>query len=102
MYAGNESIVLEDLGTRTEDGTAEWGQRWTTTFAPQVMGSSKPLTTVMEDWYSDELAVDMEIYAVNPVKADVTIHVERVDRHDPPHSLFEVPPGFKEEIYQKP
>jgi hypothetical protein len=102
MYAGNESTVMEDIGTRSEDGILEWGQRWTTTFAPGVMGSSKPLTTVTEYWYSDELAVDMEIHAVNPMKGDVTIHVEQVDRHEPPQSLFEVPPGFKERIFQKP
>ncbi len=102
MYAGNESGAMEDIGTRTEDGIAEWGERWTATFAPGVMGSSKSLTTVTEYWYSDELAVDIEVHAVNPMKGDVTIHVEQVDRHEPPHSLFEVPPGFTERIFRKP
>jgi len=101
MFAGSESMVVEDLGERTMDGLTVWGVRVTMTFAPEVMGSSAPLTKVIEEWYSDELGMDMEIHVVNPVKGEMTIRVEHLDRHDPPQSLFEVPPGFKEIMDRK-
>lgn len=101
QYGGNASTLLEYLGERTINGLKVWGTRITETFAPEVMGTEKPLTMVTEDWYSDELGADMEIHVVNPVKGEKTIRLEQVDRHEPDQSLFQVPPGFTERFEQK-
>jgi hypothetical protein len=101
QYGGNASTVREDLGDRKIDGVDVWGTRVTETFAAEVMGTEKPLTKVIEIWYSQELAMDMEIHVVNPVKGEKTIRIEQLDRHEPDQSLFQLPPGFTERFEQK-
>jgi hypothetical protein len=100
-YGGNASIVGEDLGERTISGVKAWGRRITETFAPEVLGSDRPVTKIVEAWYSDELGIDVAMDVKDPLHGEMIEAVQQIDRHAPDQSLFQIPPGFAVRWEQK-
>jgi len=88
------SMQHEDLGTMEIEGFVVTGRRLTHTMEAGRIGNDKPLVSVSETWYSDELK---ETLLTKSESAQSGQHVRKlVNIHlgDPDPSLFQTPPDY--------
>jgi hypothetical protein len=81
----------ESLGTRTIEGLLCEGTRKTTTIPAGAIGNERPITTVAERWYSQELQVLIRSRVSDPRFGETTYRVTKITRAEPFESLFEMP-----------
>jgi hypothetical protein len=85
----------ESLGEETIAGVSADGTRSTTVIPANTIGNERPLEISKERWYSPELQIVLRSKQDDPRFGETTYKVTKLDRSDPPSSLFEVPPGYK-------
>jgi hypothetical protein len=59
------------------------------------IGNERPLEVVSERWYSPELQTVVMTKHSDPRFGETTYKLTRIDRREPPPSLFQVPPDYK-------
>lgn len=83
----------EDLGMQMIDGVSAHGTRVTTTIPVNAQGNDRPLVTVFEHWYSDELRMDIRSKRSDPRNGETTENVT-IDLTESDPSLFRPPADY--------
>ncbi len=71
------------------------GTRKTTTIPASASGTGKSIQVVDEIWYSDELRLNMLVKHTDPRTGQQIVTTTKIDRAEPAHSWFEIPPNYK-------
>lgn len=90
----NKNLAATDLGSKTIDGVVATGKRFTRTIPANTMGNSAPIVTTHEDWFSQDLKVELSRSDVNPFRGTDTMTVSGLTKAEPAASLFKVPEGY--------
>lgn len=91
----NGPFTLEDLGTRNIAGVDTVGIRETYRIEVGAMGNDQPMTSVKEEWHSQELAINLLSICSGPAVGKQTFTVVELSASEPDPHLFELPPGYK-------
>ena len=89
------SISREDLGADNMEGLPVRGTRVTETFEPGALGSNRALTIVTENWYSDDLRINLLTKRTDPRFGVQTVRVTNLVRGEPEASLFALPADYR-------
>jgi hypothetical protein len=81
----------ESLGTRTIEGLVCEGTRKITTIPAGAVGNERPMTTVTERWFSQELQLLILSRVSDPRFGETTYRLTKITRAEPLESLFETP-----------
>jgi hypothetical protein len=84
----------EDLGTQTINGVTATGTRYTRTIPAGQIGNEKPINTVYEEWYSNDLQVVVKSTRNDPRFGTRTYTLTNIQRAEPDASLFQLPTGY--------
>jgi hypothetical protein len=88
-------VKVEDLGTTILSGLNAKGTRRTFTFVALSGSNETPVVVVKEDWYSEELHINLLSRSDDPRSGVEMIALSGIRRTEPPGDLFEVPAGYK-------
>lgn len=91
----NASVRAEDLGVTTLNGLQTKGTRHTFTISAKASGTGRPVEVVDEEWYSEDLHMNLLVRHSDPRVGAQTIGVSGLKREEPPASMFEVPAGYQ-------
>jgi hypothetical protein len=95
VFSGiDKKAQVEDLGDQVIEGLRAHGRREKRTFAVGEIGNDRPIETVSETWFSDELQTVVLSKRTDPRVGDNEYRLTNVLRAEPSPSLFEVPAGF--------
>lgn len=89
-----EDVKTESLGVQTMEGVSVEGKRTTRTIPAGQIGNVQPIETVSEVWFSPELQVVVMSKHSDPRFGETVYQLTGIQRTEPDHSLFEVPPGY--------
>jgi hypothetical protein len=84
----------ESLGGETVAGVSAEGVRLMTTIPAEAMGNERPIEITRERWFSPELQIVLKSKQSDPRFGITTYEVTKLDRSNPPHSLFEIPRDY--------
>jgi hypothetical protein len=84
----------ESLGQQTIEGVAAEGKRTTTTIPAGAMGNQRPISTVIEEWFSPELQVTVLSTTKDPRLGETTYRLTNIQRAEPPATLFTLPADY--------
>jgi hypothetical protein len=85
----------QSLGTRDIEGVKAEGTRTVLRIEAGEIGNERPIEVISERWYSPELQVVVMSKHSDPRFGETTYRLTRIDRREPPPSLFQVPPDYK-------
>lgn len=85
----------ENLGTQEMEGIRVQGTRVTTTIPMGEIGNDRPIVSVTERWYSDELQMVIYSKTTDPQFGESTYRVTNLRRTEPSTDLFRIPSDFK-------
>jgi hypothetical protein len=85
----------EDLGEQNIEGVSAKGTRTITTIPAGAIGNERPIETIYEKWYSDELQMVVYSKSSDPRFGEQTYRLTNINRSEPDPSLFTPPPGYK-------
>jgi hypothetical protein len=94
MKADPKNSRKESLGKQTIEGVEAEGTRITTTIPAGEIGNEQPIEIVSESWYSPDLQTVVMSRHTDPRNGEHTYRLTNINRSEPPHSLFEVPPDY--------
>src|SRR5262249_28378562 len=86
----------ESLGKQNMEGVIAEGTRNTQTIETGEIGNDRPIQTVNEQWYSEELGMVVMTKRSDPRTGDETFRVTNIHRGDPAPYLFQPPAGSSE------
>jgi TonB family protein len=95
QVAGKPESFQEDLGGDTLEGLPVRGVRLSQTYAPGTVGNDRPLTVVVEYWYSEELRINLLTKRTDPRFGVQTVCLTQLVRQEPDASLFAVSDDYK-------
>jgi hypothetical protein len=84
----------EPLGTKEIEGFTVSGTRFTNTIEAGRIGNEKPITSVRENWFSEELKVDLLATRDDPESGHSTRRLTNIHTGDPDPLLFQVPADY--------
>lgn len=84
-----------DLGTQVMDGLTVQGKQITRTIPAGQVGNEKPLQSVTEIWYSEDLKTIVMSKTTDPRGGQTTYQLTNISRAEPDAALFQVPAGYK-------
>jgi hypothetical protein len=93
--AARDNVKTESLGTRTLEGVTAEGTRTTIIIPAGRVGNELPMQTVIETWYSSDLHIAVLSRRSDPRSGETVTRYTNINRGEPPHALFEVPPDYK-------
>ena len=85
----------EELGEQSIEGVSAKGTRTITTIPAGAIGNERPIETIYEKWYSDELQMVVYSKSSDPRFGEQTYRLTNINRSEPDPSLFTPPPGYK-------
>jgi len=85
----------EDLGEQSIEGVSAKGTRTITTIPAGAIGNERPIETIYEKWYSDELQMVVFSKSSDPRFGEQTYRLTNINRSEPDPALFQPPPGYK-------
>jgi hypothetical protein len=85
----------DDLGEQNIEGVSAKGTRTITTIPAGAIGNERPIETIYEKWYSDELQMVVYSKSSDPRFGEQTYRLTNINRNEPDPSLFQPPPGYK-------
>jgi hypothetical protein len=89
-----EQTKTESLGTQTMEGVLVEGKRVTRTIPAGQIGNTQPIEATSEVWFSPDLQVIVMSKHNDPRFGETTYQLTGIQRAEPDHSLFEIPPGY--------
>jgi hypothetical protein len=95
VNAARPGAKVEDLGMQTLAGVETRGLRYSVTIPAQVSGTGQSVEITDEYWYSEELRLNILVQHHDPRTGLQSVGIIRIDREEPPASLFEIPDGYK-------
>jgi hypothetical protein len=84
----------ESLGTQTMEGVNAEGDRVTNTIEAGTIGNDRPIQTITERWYSQDLQTNIMTRRSDPRTGEEVFKLTNIHRGEPSPVLFEVPPGY--------
>jgi hypothetical protein len=86
----------EDLGTQMIEGVTARGRRTTQTWPVDSVGNDRPIVSVHENWFSDQLG-GMMVLSKNddPRYGETTTALKNINLSEPDPALFQPPPGYQ-------
>jgi hypothetical protein len=91
----NSQSTTVDLGTQVMDGLTVQGKQITRTIPAGQVGNEKPLQSVTEIWYSEDLKTIVMSKTTDPRGGQTTYQLTNITRAEPDAALFQVPAGYK-------
>ncbi|MGA2049528.1 MAG: hypothetical protein ABSG96_17655 [Terracidiphilus sp.] len=91
----NPLLHVEELGTDTLNGLKAKGTRRTLSVYGDRRGDGAPIEVVDEDWYSEDLHINLLVRHFDPRVGVQTVGISNLRREEPPASMFQVPLGYK-------
>ena len=85
----------EAIGTRTIEGLNCEGERTTTTIEAGAIGNDRPISTVSERWYSQDLQLTVLSVKTDPRSGEERFSLSGVRRIEPDATLFQLPAGYQ-------
>jgi hypothetical protein len=92
---GTLTFDREYLEPDTIEGIPVAGTRETTTIVSAASGKERPVVSIREFWYSDDLQTNLAVTRIDPVKGRQVIRLSHISRTEPDSHLWDVPAGFK-------
>jgi len=89
-----EEAKTESLGTQVMEGVVVEGKRVTRTIPAGQIGNTQPIEITSEVWTSPDLQVVVMSKHSDPRFGETTYQLTGIQRAEPDHSLFEIPPGY--------
>jgi hypothetical protein len=93
-HARNSQATTEELGTQVMEGLTVTGKRITRTIPAGQAGNEKPLQSVTEIWYSQDLQAIVMSKTTDPRSGVSTYQLTSISRAEPDATLFQVPAGY--------
>jgi hypothetical protein len=87
-------VATESLGTQTIEGVVAEGTRTTRTIPAGEIGNEKPITVVVEKWYSSDLQTTVMVTRSDPRTGTMVYKLTNINRAEPASTLFEVPADY--------
>jgi hypothetical protein len=95
VYApAHDEVATESLGMQTIEGVAAQGTRKTRTIPAGEIGNEKPITVVVEKWYSPDLQTTVMVTRSDPRIGTMVYRLTSINRAEPASTLFEVPADY--------
>jgi hypothetical protein len=94
---GSHHFKRETLGTKVIEGVETIGIRETRTTKAGTIGNARPMVTTSEDWYSQQIGVNLSMDATDPQSGKRSYRVVDVTLGEPTASLFDIPAGYEVE-----
>jgi len=95
-------LTVEDLGPSNIGGVEVLGTRITRLLPEGVVGNDRPITTLEERWYSNQLDVDVQVKRSDPRTGTHTTTLTEVSLGEPDSKYFQIPEGYRVEDRQQP
>jgi hypothetical protein len=89
-----DEAKTESLGTQVMEGVVVEGKRVTRTIPAGQIGNTQPIEITSEVWTSPDLQVIVMSKHSDPRFGETTYQLTGIQRIEPDHSLFEIPPGY--------
>ena len=93
-WSSDAEANRESLGTQVIEGVAAEGTRVTFTIPAGKIGNERPIVTVNERWYSQELQAVVMSKNSDPRMGETTYRLTNIVRSEPDPSLFQVPADY--------
>jgi hypothetical protein len=93
-WPGDAEVNRESLGTQSIEGVMAEGTRITLTIPADKIGNERPIVTVNERWYSQELQTVVLTKNSDPRMGETTYRLTNINRNEPDPSLFQVPADY--------
>jgi hypothetical protein len=93
-WPGDAEVNKESLGTQSIEGVMAEGARLTLTIPAGKIGNERPIVTVNERWYSQELQTVVLTKNSDPRMGETTYRLTNINRSEPDPSLFQVPADY--------
>ena len=90
----NGTLKKDDLGTKSINGVAAQGTRYTHTIPAGQIGNDKPIVITSERWYSPDLQIVLLSTRNDPRFGQTTYSITSLQRQEPPATLFTVPSDY--------
>jgi hypothetical protein len=87
-------LSFEKLGTKNIEGVIAEGNRSTNTIPIGAQGNDRPMVTVGESWFSQELKMTVLSTFSDPRNGEGTTKLINISRAEPDASLFVPPAGY--------
>jgi hypothetical protein len=88
-------LSFRSKGTRNIAGIDTVGVRETSMIAVGAMGNDQPLSSVKEEWHSQELGINLLSLRSGPTFGKQTFTITEVTPSEPDPQLFLLPEGYK-------
>jgi hypothetical protein len=88
------------LGQKAVNGVTATGTRVVRTFPAGVLGNEKPITSTVEEWFSADLGVPVQVTQKSSIGGDISLNLTQVVRGEPDATLFAPPAGYA--VHQAP
>lgn len=85
----------ESLGSEIIEGVSVEGQKTTRTFPVDSIGNDRPVVSVSEHWFSNELRMTVLSKTSDPRTGETTMRLRNINRSEPDPALFSVPPDYQ-------
>jgi hypothetical protein len=85
----------QSLGSQVIEGVKAEGTRTVMRIEAGEVGNERPIEIISERWYSPELQTAVMTKHSDPRFGETTFRLTRIDRREPPPSLFQPPPDYK-------
>jgi hypothetical protein len=89
-----DEAKTESRGMQVMEGVSVEGKRVTRTIPAGQIGNTQPIEITSEVWTSPDLQVIVMSKHSDPRFGETTYQLTGIQRAEPDHSLFEVPPGY--------
>jgi len=88
------SSTSTSLGQKVVNGVMATGTRTSRTIPAGVLGNEQPITSTVDEWFSPDLDVPVQITQKSSLGGDVTLNLTQLVRGEPAASLFAPPAGY--------
>lgn len=89
-----ETKRVESLGIKMLEGVQVEGTRDVRTIPVGQIGNDRPLQTVWETWFSQELGIVVLRKISDPLNGNTVTEMKDIQRSEPSPSLFQAPAGY--------
>jgi hypothetical protein len=88
------SSTSTSLGQKVVNGVTATGTHTVRTIPVGVLGNEKPITSTVDEWFSPDLDVPVQITQKSSIGGDVTLNLTQLVRGEPDAALFAPPAGY--------
>ena len=88
------------LGQKVVNGVTATGTRVVRTFPAGVLGNEKPITSTVDEWFSSDLGVPVQVTQKSSIGGEISLNLTQVVRGEPDSTLFAPPAGYT--VHQMP